>query len=591
MCSALLNKTTDFTSSSVATSSETLINEGLPSLESIDPILIERGHARRMGHLENYFALLQRQKLYTNFTMYYELNTPLRIDTLASALRKVIFDHPILATTIVPKGYPNHIEFYESDQYLNEPYPNHDFIAILDELKLTDVLLNEQKEYKDIVDRIRDKYVANNGEITSDLSVLVNSIILPVYQKNTLNWRLLILDDYESNDSHTFKKFVYISNHCNSDAMTSYNLISEILKHVNDGTQDSTSKNFTQNKDTLIFNYMQDVHKFGKIAPPITDIIDYKPSLISIPQFIISTMIKKYLNFKSPPSVITKRLYDHGQLQLDLECDSDSRGNINFHHWLNLTTDQLNNLREVVRSKNCSLTGFLQTILFFTLKENGVFNNRSWNQLGLDISIPNDTRKLLPLHENENFKFGSNVGGLHYSFGISYLQRNNFWSLCQYYTKVIQNGDYLIGLGSIMLDSIVQKINIDKLISESYLGNRRGGIILSNIGMLDDPKSKGVNDSKREGREVAIDEKVAENESLESDYTIEDVKFMQDVGDLNFSLCVNCCSTTAGGIQIGLSTVGGSMWETASEFDTFCKNLRHKILAVSEKGETPSFVW
>ncbi|CAI4485592.1 ADM_collapsed_G0021600.mRNA.1.CDS.1 [Saccharomyces cerevisiae] len=36
--------------------------------------LIDRGHARRMGHLENYFAVLSRQKMYSNFTVYAELN-------------------------------------------------------------------------------------------------------------------------------------------------------------------------------------------------------------------------------------------------------------------------------------------------------------------------------------------------------------------------------------------------------------------------------------------------------------------------------------------------------------------------------------
>lgn len=583
--------------SSTSTSSETLINDALPTLELIDPNLIARGHARRMGHLENYFALLQRQKLYTNFTMYYELNKSLKLTDLTRSLRELILNYPILATTIVPKGYPNHTEFYESDQYLNEPYPKHDFIKILDELKINDVIINEQQEYQDILTKIKNQYLIDGEKVTSELTVLVNSIILPIYQLDKLNWRILILDDYKKNNDQSFRKIVYISNHCNSDAMTSYNLVNELLKILN--KENISNNEFTINQDGLIFNYKKDFEKMSKLPPPITDLVNYKPTIKSIPQFVISALIKKYLNYKSPPSVITKRLYQNGQLHLD------SNVKPNYHHWLNLTPGELGNLRQVIKSKNCSITGFLQTILFFTLKKDGKFDNRPWDQLGFDISIPNDTRKLLPPDELNNFKFGSNVGGTHYSFSIAFLQPKKFWSMCEYYTKVIQTGDYLIGLGSIMVGPIVNKVNIDKLISDSYLGNRRGGIILSNIGMLGDT-DKDTNETTsadtirstntNTNTDMNTDTNGTANASAnhdkkaETEYTIKDVKFIQDVGDLNFSMCVNCCSTAAGGIQIGLSTVAGSIWARESEFHQFCRILRQEILTISEKGETPSFV-
>ena len=59
--------------------------QDLTQYPSITPELIDRGHARRMGHLENYFALTNRQKLYTNFSMYCEINEACSKDQLVYA--------------------------------------------------------------------------------------------------------------------------------------------------------------------------------------------------------------------------------------------------------------------------------------------------------------------------------------------------------------------------------------------------------------------------------------------------------------------------------------------------------------------------
>ena len=70
---------------------------------AIEESLLERGHSRRMGHLENYFAIMQRQKLYTNFNMYGELNKEVTREQLAVAIRQILLRHPIMMQAIIPK--------------------------------------------------------------------------------------------------------------------------------------------------------------------------------------------------------------------------------------------------------------------------------------------------------------------------------------------------------------------------------------------------------------------------------------------------------------------------------------------------------
>ena len=111
------------------------------------------------------------------------------------------------------------------------------------------------------------------------------------------------------------------------------------------------------------------------------------------------------------------------------------------------------------------------------------------------MALPSSTRRFLPKDEElrDTYKYGSNVGGSHYTYLISSFDvpegdTNKFWRLVEYYhdcfLKSYDNGDHLIGLGTLQLDFIVQNKNVDDMISTSYLDHQRGGAIISNTGFV-----------------------------------------------------------------------------------------------------------
>ncbi|CAL9730090.1 alcohol O-acetyltransferase 2 [Monosporozyma unispora] len=496
----------------------------LEETNGIDENLFERGHARRMGHLENYFALLQRQDLYGNFASYCEYDTLINVTRLGPILRKIFFKHPILAHTIIPKNYPNHEEFYLDKAYLEQAYPEHDYIKVLPKLHLNDIIINEQEQYKDKISEILLQFRKDNFEITEQVTEMISQIRIPICHPTKPNWRLLILPEGEGKEN--FKHIVYISNHCCSDAMNGVN----IFKDIADGLSQSVPT--ASNEDNqLIYDYETDYENFSKIPIPITDRIDYRPGMVAMGKFIGTTMIMNYLTFRFKDSQTDK-------------IKQDTREN--FHYNLNITWDQLTKLKPILTKHEASITGFLQACLFITLAEQGIFKDKKWNELGFDMSIPNDNRKNLPSDlVEEQYKYGSNVGGSHYSFLLSSFQRDQLWELSKYYTGVIQNADYNVGLGTIMLDMVYKKQNVDKIISESYLGNKRGGIILSNIGLHEHKGSIGI----------------------------QDLKFVQDVGALNFALVVNVCSTKVKGMNVCISGVEGTIGDR-EQFKITCDALK-----------------
>ncbi|CCF57820.1 hypothetical protein KAFR_0D01730 [Kazachstania africana CBS 2517] len=489
--------------------------------------LIDRGHARRMGHLENYFAMLQRQELYSNFAVYLKMNKSVSRNDLKHALREVILENSVLAHTIVPKYYPDHEAFYKSEKYLNVPYPKHDFMKILPSLSLEDIIINDQSEYTEVVNSIIDQFVKDNGKITNKLSEIVSNICIPIYDQSRPNWRLLCLPD----NTDEYSNFVYISNHCCSDGTSGINLFQDLVKSLNG----KKSPEMTS-PDSLIYNYEKDFDKISKLPAAITDRVDYRPALWKLPQFMLSTLGKVFFSYKSPAPVSTKI--------------NMSKPQPSFHNILNFTPDELNKIRIAIKKNACTMTSFLQTCLFITLKEHGIFANRKWNEFGFDITVPSNTRKDLPEElVTSQYKYGSNVGGLHYSFLISSFIAENFWKLCSYYSAVLKQADFLRPLGTIMLDFVVNKQNIDSMISDSYLNKKRGGIILSNVGYFEQ------NDDECE---------------------ILDLMLMQNVGGLNFSYAVNICSTNLGGMNICLSIVEGTL-KDRDDFNAFCDELKTTV--------------
>lgn len=105
--------------------------------------LEKRGHARRLGNLENYFALGQRQDLYSNFGMFCELDRACSENELAEALRGMCLEYPLLLHTVLEKKEAQDVNFYQTSEYLSKPWPQHDYIRVLQRVRFADVLLND----------------------------------------------------------------------------------------------------------------------------------------------------------------------------------------------------------------------------------------------------------------------------------------------------------------------------------------------------------------------------------------------------------------------------------------------------------------
>ncbi|CCD24512.1 alcohol O-acetyltransferase NDAI_0D01980 [Naumovozyma dairenensis CBS 421] len=523
-----------------------LLEESLPV--EVSTKLIERGHARRMGHLENYFALLQRQELYTNFQIYGEFNEPVSDSQLRESLREILFKHPILAHTIIPKDQPDFRKWYQSEKYLNTPYPLHDFIRILPELKLSDILINkQQEEYSDILPGILNEFESEK-KITSSLLSRASCLRVPIYDPKRPNWRLLRLSP---------RQFIYVSNHCCSDAISGVNLFQDIAEHL---SSSSTSSSFPReddkNDNNTIFNYNSDWKFFNKLYDPITDKIEYRPKVKALPKFACSIFVKSYLSYFNWNGLPTMRVDQplpllHKQFQFQL---------------LEFTNEELNTIRDKIKTMGCTFTPFLQACWFIAMYKCGkVFNLKSWKEWAIDIAVPSSSRRFL-IEEDDNslkemYKYGSNVGGFHYSylissFNIDRSENDKFFELVQYYqdgySKSYENGDHLIGLGIMMMDGIVQRKNIDKMIKDDYLNQTRAGVLFSNAGFFPQDESKK--------------------------YHVTDLVFNQAQGSMKFSFGLNIASTNVNGLKISVNVAEGTFDETA-DFAHLCNEFKANIVS------------
>lgn len=500
---------------------------------------LSHGHMRRMGHLENYFALLQRQELYANFIIGCRLSRGLTPGELAGALRAVVLANPILAHTMVPpEGVTDLKKWYTSQEYLGKPRPEHDYMAVLERLRLEDVVLNEQEEYRNLVEKAEVQFSLDGGEITPALSELLSAITIPAYDPERPNWRLLCLGGGGSGKSNTL---VFISNHCCADAMTGINLFTDIARAVNK----NSGPNDQEKEDKLILDYSQDQANLPPLPRPITERVDYVPSLLTFIWLLITTLFNGFVNFKTETPLTC-----HVSREEPQEC---------FQQFVRLSPEELAEVRTRVREQGCTMTAMLQAALCITLRDHGVFQGRPLQQQSFDVTVPNDTRRLLaPELAEEQYRYGANVGGLHYSYLIGSFQREKFWDLARYYTGVLRNGDYLVGLGSLMMDMVTGSQNIDAMIADSYLNKRRGGIILSNVGVIAEAESNNPQALR-----------------------IEDLLFAQNLGVLNFSYAVNVVTTPAGGMALCMSAVQGSVRDR-SDLDAIAAELKQLVLSQAQ---------
>jgi alcohol O-acetyltransferase len=215
---------------------------------------IERGHARRAGGVENYFCILQRQKIYKNFALVTKFNKPLSKELLSGPLRELMLKYPILASSIATTDYSD----------LSKPRPLHDYVKVINTITLEDVFMDLPTEIKECKDK-------------AEQLALFNEITWKYGDEISL-WQLMFLDEYT---------LVYLSNHVLSDGTSAKFFVSK-LQHLLNQKLLSTK--------TLI-NYEKDWEKIPQLPPPIESIISYSPPLSFLPGYFLNLGILSKLCF------------------------------------------------------------------------------------------------------------------------------------------------------------------------------------------------------------------------------------------------------------------------------------------------------
>lgn len=500
--------------------------------------LIDRGHARRIDHLESYFATTHRQKLYRNFNIYGELNKHVTKHHLAVALRSLLLKNPILCLTIIPRQFPNHEAYYSSEEYLTKPFPEHEYAKVLPKLNLDDILLNLQPEYEENLKNICEQFIKDEYKYTRDVIELVGAIRFPFYDKDKPNWSLICLPARDEEKMKGWTQFVYISNHCFSDAISGVNFLQDLAQEISSQTE------VAENRDPfVIFDYEKDYVKISKLPPPLTQYVDYRPNWSALPRFICSNMTKQYLTYKATGEKTST--IDNTKMQT-------------YHYVLNFDIEKVKKIKTEIKAKvhaKCTMTPFLQACWLMAMYRSGKVFKKGWNEWAFDIAIPKNTRTLLPKDQElrNRYKYGSSVGGLHYSylissFDIKYDEEEKFWSLVDYYNATYLKcpEDYLVGIGILMTDFITTRKNYDRLLCDGFLNKQRGGLLLSNSGYHPQDSSQS--------------------------YHLKDLFFSQTPGALTFTFGMNVCSTNIG-MNIDLSAVRTAVRDR-HEWDFLCQEFK-----------------
>lgn len=536
--------------------------QDLTQYPSITPELIDRGHARRMGHLENYFALNSRQKLYTNFSMYCELNEACSKDQLVYAIKSICLKYPTLIHTVVPKNLPNSEEFYSSQEYLSKPWPVHDFIKVIDHLEIDDILMNNQPEYASLVTQLEDLFVHNGFKYSKEVAEILSPVAIPYCHQGRPNWRLICLPE-EDRSTEKWRRFIFVSNHCSSDGSSAINFFKELVNELDDEPEKISNS-------TTVFDYAADHLQLNKLPKPIEERIDFKPPLSYIPRYLINSFISSSFGYRSPGGHTTP-------------IDEIRDSNTHYSYMFNFSTAEMNQIRNTIKKHvhdRCTMTPFLQAAWFVALYRSGKAFTRSIMEWTTDIVVAMNSRQLLPDDEDllDSYKFGSNIAGTHYNYLISSFNvgedKAKFWKLVGYYHDVFikarGNNDFLYTMGMMMLDGFVNNKNIDLTVKTNTLSSDRGGSILSNVGYFS-----------------------LRNHS--TDYKIQDLIFAQSPGALAFTYGINVCSTDVSGMNFVMSMAKNALndrkdWEDLCELfkETICRfcNILHTYTIYDCKAAT-----
>ncbi|SCV03466.1 LAMI_0H08372g1_1 [Lachancea mirantina] len=503
---------------------------GLPQLEL--PQLELAGHARRLGHLENFFAVQHRQQIYSSFAVFCEFDTACSLAQLASAVRNVCLSNPLLLHTVEPK-HPDIAGFYHSDEYLSRPWPQHDYMRVLREVHVADVVMNGQKEHAHVVRDAVDVFQAHGNQVTSELLELMTQIEIPHASQTRPSWRLLCFPHGEAN---RWRTFAFVSNHCSSDGLSGLNFFRDLQKELAHGpTSGAPGAPGAPGASGVIFDYAQDAATLPKLPPPIDQKLDYRPSKKALLGLLAGKFVREKLGYVSaaPPTTPTSDL-------------AHPEGHQYYCYLVNVPTSSVAHIKTQVRENvphKCTLTPFLQACWLVSLFKYGRVFSGSWLERYTDVLVAMNTRQLLPedLELQRQYRYGSNVGGVRYNYPIAPLDvRDNdqkFWSLVESYRLALSDArdknDYLYALGALMLPEIYEKKNVDAVVNDTILNQRRSGTLISNVGYVRDEQPTA--------------------------FAIKNHVFSQGVGANRNAFVLNICATDQGGLNIAISIAKGTL--------------------------------
>lgn len=506
--------------------------------------LIERGHARRLGHVENYFVLAQRQDLYRVFAYYGEFEEPCSLRQLTQALRSICLQHPVLLCQVKPQERSDLELYYRSEEFLSTPGQDRDYIALANNVRISDVLINNQKEYAEVMRMVMEEYEANGHNFTSKIFEILAPIRISHTDPNKLNWRLLA---FPGEIPGEWNKFVFLSNHVLKDGSSGAHFFVDLKDSLNSLPSD------LQDTDR-IFDYKSDYKFVKKIPVPIDQVLDYKPNLKQIANVISTQLVREKLGYVSPAPTITRY--------------TDAENNTNEYHtcFINFTPKEVDSIRKKIKDcagPSCTMTPFLQACWLVSLYKSGKVFTKSFKEWFVDIMIPMYTPQLLSDGERTraDYRYGCNVGGTRYNYLISSLNVGNnskkFWKLVSYYNDVFRDSkvsnSYLYLIGMIMLDPACKEKNLDATVLQTLLGRHRQGTVLSNVGYFSvkgDPQDA---------------------------FHLKNLLFTQTVGSYTFAFNLNVCSTDVAGMNVGASVSKGTL-ATRNDWEELCEIFKTTVL-------------
>lgn len=385
---------------------------------------IERGHARRAGGVENYFCILQRQRIYKNFVLIGRFNEPISKDLISYALRKLLLSYPILACSIVTTDYSD----------LTVPRPDHDYVKVMDMITLQDVMMDLPQE------------IVNCKDTEQQLKLL-NDITWE-YGDETPLWKLAMLDD---------RTLCYISNHILSDGTTAKNLFDKLQQLFNEYDPSSTEL------PPYIVDYSADFQSIPPLPTAIDGLLNYTPPLSFLPGYLLNVLTIRTLCFKGKTS---------------------TRDDTHSYRVIRVDSKHVESIRKKLKEHNVTLTPYLLTAALNAMYTNVLKD--TW--LGLmDVVIPCNSRQFLPDNKRlqDSQLFGSITAGSHLWYPplkqLSWANINYTNGIFQYCRAARH---YLYGMGILFTDFMTKRTNLDKLIGDATMNQTRGGLNFSNIGVI-----------------------------------------------------------------------------------------------------------